>query len=538
LAWIAALAMAALLVAARTARADTSFDGTWSESPMSESFTVREWVPSACGPAPVSGTAEGGGTVTVHAEGDELVFVGAGRAFRTNQCWDQMSTLVRVAHSRSPSGRAWSTRCATPPNDPRRANITTSIVASTDTRIDIIETGRYEITHSEGSCVADVKRTRSLNLVARAGSAPSASASSAPPPASTVAAPPPSPPPPPPNVDCSAPGEPARLEVRPSRKLLRSGETFTFRATVRDAKGCPTATPTSWVLDTSCGASCPVVDRDGKVTIPSDLTEGSFDISVTASGKSTKVTVEVTSAARYDELLAESGLNAEGEKADPSVAVLTTGSLGGRDARSDAEPRMAHRVLFLGVAASALAVLGIVVVVGRRRARKAEAVEREAAERHATRLREFEDRKRAREAEHSKQMQAHLESVKRAQEQMAAMTTPYGGEMVCPSCKKEFPAGKTFCPDDANRLIPLAGHEDVLTGPSGGICPTCHKGYNPGVKVCPDDQDELVPYSVYARREDGARAPSRGKICPTCGDRFEGTASFCGKDGTALVLVN
>ena len=33
-------------------------------------------------------------------------------------------------------------------------------------------------------------------------------------------------------------------------------------------------------------------------------------------------------------------------------------------------------------------------------------------------------------------------------------------------------------------------------------------------------------------------AGPKGKICPTCGDRFDGQATFCGKDGTALVLVN
>ncbi len=35
-----------------------------------------------------------------------------------------------------------------------------------------------------------------------------------------------------------------------------------------------------------------------------------------------------------------------------------------------------------------------------------------------------------------------------------------------------------------------------------------------------------------------APTQSRGKICPTCGDRFDGAASFCGKDGTSLVLLN
>ena len=34
------------------------------------------------------------------------------------------------------------------------------------------------------------------------------------------------------------------------------------------------------------------------------------------------------------------------------------------------------------------------------------------------------------------------------------------------------------------------------------------------------------------------RKVDRGKICPTCGDRYGGEAIFCGKDGTTLVLLN
>jgi hypothetical protein len=61
------------------------------------------------------------------------------------------------------------------------------------------------------------------------------------------------------------------------------------------------------------------------------------------------------------------------------------------------------------------------------------------------------------------------------------------------------------------------------------------------VKVCPHDQEELVPYAMHAAaatRAPAAPAASRGKICPTCGGRFEGNAAFCGKDGTALVMLN
>src|SRR5450631_3352972 len=131
--------VAALLVWGRSARADGPFDGKWSMSPMNESFTVQQWI-AGCGPAPVNGNAGGGGTVSVVQEGDELVIMG-GRVFRTNQCWDPTPALQRVAHSASASGRAWSTRCATPPSDPRRATITTNVSAVSDTQIVIIETG-------------------------------------------------------------------------------------------------------------------------------------------------------------------------------------------------------------------------------------------------------------------------------------------------------------------------------------------------------------------------------------------------------------
>jgi len=34
------------------------------------------------------------------------------------------------------------------------------------------------------------------------------------------------------------------------------------------------------------------------------------------------------------------------------------------------------------------------------------------------------------------------------------------------------------------------------------------------------------------------RKARKGKICPTCGERYDGEATFCGKDGTELVPVN
>ncbi|MCW5837896.1 MAG: zinc ribbon domain-containing protein, partial [Labilithrix sp.] len=107
-------------------------------------------------------------------------------------------------------------------------------------------------------------------------------------------------------------------------------------------------------------------------------------------------------------------------------------------------------------------------------------------------------------------------------------------ERVCPSCGREQPAGTSFCPHDG---APLAPASKALA--QGGICPVCNKGFGPDVTVCPDDKEELLPSPMHAAIVQRApAAASRGKICPTCGGRFEGSAEFCGKDGTVLVLLN
>ncbi len=514
-----ALAVLAFGLTARPARADSPFDGKWRQGPLKEDYTVQKWL-NACGPPPVSGATGGGETISIHEEGDELAFVGGGRVYRTNQCYDQMPTLARDAHSRDAAGRSWRTRCVTPPSDPRRALMQTLVVATTDTHLDIVETGRYEITIADGRCVADVKRSRGFDLIAADNAAPAVTqaATSTPPPVEAKR--------------CASPGEPARLEVRPSRKLMRAGDAFAFRTVVLDASGCITRTPTSWALaEGSEAGQGATVDANGNVTVPPDAPEGTFDIIATAAGKSTRVTVEVASPSRYDELLAASGLNDAGESEGASVALIATGSIGGGDARADDGSRR-RRAIFLGIVGALAGALAAVAVVGWRRSRRAAALARQAEERHAEKVRQVEERKRERADKHAAAMKAHEESVQRAAE--AAVKAD---RLVCPSCRKEYPAGSVYCANDANRLVPLAGHEDLLAGPAGGICPTCKRGFDPGVKTCPNDGDDLIPYGLYASRNP-VQPATRGKICPTCGDRFEGSAAFCGKDGTALVLLN
>jgi hypothetical protein len=540
----------------RTARADgPPLDGPWTMTALTESYTVQQWA-GACGAAPVSGSLLPAGPATVHAEGPELVVTAGRRTLRTDRCLDPLPTLAPDSHTTD--GASWRTRCSTPSNDPRRAVVNAAyfLASAGDGGLSLAETGRYEFTINGSRCIADVKRTASLHRVVAAPPAPAdvpapvatatATATPARPSTPGVAGNPYNP--------CTAPGAPARLEVRPSRKLLRLGDDFAFRAVVLDENGCFTSTPIQWTVasvrfqDGQPHVALPAIDATGKLTVPSaDFADASFDVVATAAGRSAKASVQATSPANYEAMLAQSGLDPKGERDEPSVAILATGSIGASDVRAE-DGAHRRRTIFIAVIGGLTAVLGLVAALGIRRARKGKMFEQAAEERHAERLREYEDQKREREEKHAVQMRAHLESVKRTQEARAAMAERAGtaGPVFCPSCRREFPGATTYCPFDSNRLVAVAGHENLMVGPAGGVCPTCKRGFNPGVKVCPHDGDELVPQPMAsppggaagAAGQGFSPAAPRGKICPTCGGRFDGVAAFCGKDGTQLVLLN
>jgi hypothetical protein len=526
---------------------------------MTEAFTVQQWS-APCGTTPISRTMSLGGPVTVRGDGGELVVTGS-RSMRTDQCLDPLPTLVRSVHSQD--ARSWRTRCATPQTDPRRAVVNTAFfVAPGDDTITIAETGRYEFAINDSRCVADVQRAATLTRVVSpqpvarppaAGTSAKTAVGMGP-----VAAPPPlSEAPAPTRPDCSTPGSPARLEVRPSRKLLRLGDTFTFHARVLDGSGCPTGTPIQWTLgpltlkdptaggggaaaDAGSHAAQPSLDATGKLTVPAqDFADATFDVVATAAGRSARASVQVTSPANYEALLAQSGLDSNGERDEPAVASLASSTIGAAGTHAEDGARR-RRVVFVAIVGTMALLLGGVAVVGLRRSKRARAAQEAAEARHAEKMREYERTKREREQLHAAQMKAHLESVAMAQQQAAAAAARGvdSGTMFCPSCRRELPAGMTHCPYDSNRLVSVSGHEALMSGPAGGVCPTCHRGYNPGVKVCPAHGEELVPAPVASVAVPPAVLPSRGKICPTCGDRFDGAARFCGKDGTQLVLLN
>jgi RNA polymerase subunit RPABC4/transcription elongation factor Spt4 len=122
--------------------------------------------------------------------------------------------------------------------------------------------------------------------------------------------------------------------------------------------------------------------------------------------------------------------------------------------------------------------------------------------------------------------------------------------MRCPACRRAFPRGTRFCPDDAQRLIttrPLP-REAMGEVPSGGRCPRCLRIYEAGTRFCPADAEALVPRGAASADAVGAHhheahehhglLAGDSKICPVCAAKYGLEASFCGRDGSELMTVN
>jgi hypothetical protein len=497
--------------------------GMWSESIMTERWNIGQWG-TACGPRPLSRDVPGG-QATVVEEGVELIITSADRVFRTAACYETMPGLVQSSHS--VTQRSWQTRCVSAPGDPRQTTLVTNLTA-TDTTMSLDETGAYQFRVSGQNCTASTRRTRNYRLVLRQGETPPSTMPSAvtPQPTATGTATTPTPPLPAPGGPaatpfsrpstagkCAEPGEPARLEVTPVRKLLRPGDRFTFRTLAFDASGCSVPPRATWAVATA-GARV-TVSPGGVVTVAEDAEDGTVEMSVAFAGKAARVRIEVATPARYDALLSTASANDAGES-EEAATIVASGSLGANSAvaQDGARARKTTFVVIIGTLALGLAALGFLLM-------------RRAATSPRT------------PTEDTPEPIAYIPGPGGASPG-GAPGRPMGGRVVvCPSCRGEFLAGTTFCPRDGNRLVDgPPGPPGGATALAGGICPTCGRGYDPGVRTCPVHGEELVPAAAYRPRAAAGPVPERGKICPSCGGRYGGEATFCGKDGTALVLVN
>jgi hypothetical protein len=462
--------------------------GAWTASPLSVSWQLGDWG-KACGPAP-SGGGESGGSVTITQSGNELTIVGVGRSYTTGECWERYPGIQRISHSAS--ARSFQNVCKTANGDPRQAKLVTTISA-TDSRINFDETGQYQFVIEGQNCTASVRRTRSYSLVSRLGDAPTPtptpSASSAPAkPAARAAS------------DCTGTGLPERLEVRPSRKLMRPGESFEFRSSVLDAHGCPLPVTPTWRV--IAGANFLSVTAPGKVTASPNASESEATLEVTLGDRSVRVDVEIASKERYDALLQARGLDESGESKEAAVLRVASESMGAREvvARDEAPTRTRWFVGIAGACALLLGLLGLLLV--RRSRRVPEAPPSEAP-----------SRPRA----------------------SAPSASASANAKACPTCREEFPPEAEFCPNDGNRLV---AQTTLGTGPGGSVCPVCGRGFNPGTLTCPEHGEELVPASAYAPPARLQTLFITRTICPVCGTQYTSETRFCGECGAAVVPVN
>jgi len=435
---MAVAAVVALWINPAWAQSPPTLEGRWAAGPLTTKWVVGDWG-NACGPRPAGG-GEPATSVIVKQTGGELVITGGGRTFSTAQCWEQYPGIQRLSHTGS--SRGWRTTCRTPPGDPRQASLSTSLTA-TDDKLSFYEAGQYQFVIQGQNCTASVGRYRTYTLVQRAGTAehppplePSAVAPAPPPPKRVEPAPV--------NDRCRSPGPPARLEVRPARKLIRSGEGFSFRAVVADSAGCPVFAKPTWEVES--GGDLLTVDSSGTVQVKPSAPEGEARLTASVGGRSALVTVEIASSERYDALLRSGAFNANGEVDEAASVAIASQSIGAGAAVAE-DRASGRKSLFVGVVAFLALILGVVAALLLRRSKaaaKAQAAKDEAQRERRARALAEEAARRAEPAPPppDTHARAHQEPAKPR-------------KTICPVCGTQYGPDSSFCGKDGATLMPL-----------------------------------------------------------------------------------
>jgi len=446
--WILLVAVV-LFPANAWAQNQPTLSGQWSASAMHVQWSIGQWG-AACGPRP-SGGGSGAGSVSVSQSGSELSISGVGRTWSTAECWEQYPGLARRSHSAGTRG--WRNVCKTSDSDPRQATVVTTLSA-TDDMMSFDETGQYQFVIKGQNCTASVRRTRSFHLVQRQGEAPKTQEK----PPETSELPTgiePTSTPKPVSGPCATPGPPARLEVRPARKLMRAGESFTFRASVLDQKGCTLANRPSWEI--GAGGDAASLSANGKVTIKPEAKEAEVKLTVSVGGQAVEVTIEVVPQDRYDALLAQRGFNEAGESKEAAATTLASGSVGSKSVvtQGGSDQRITF-VAVSGALALVVGALGLFLVQRRRKQDRA-----------------------------------------RANVPFQSFPPPATGlSKRCPTCGRDYFGDEQFCTEDATQLVAGSGPPGPSSSPpppTNKICPICGTQY-PGVaEFCGKDGSILVP---------------------------------------------
>ena len=393
---------------------------------MTVRWVVGSWG-EACGPRP-SGGGDSGGVVTIEEQGGELVIQAEGSRFSTEQCWQMHPALTRQNHSKSPG--TWKTTCRSAPKDARQEILQTTVSVNGDV-ISLQESGQYQFVVQGQTCAASSGRWRTYRRWVE------------------PATPPPVEPRPAPAArnPCAEPGPPARIEVRPSRKLMRAGEAFHFRASVFDARGCSLGTPVSWALSPE-GPDASI--EAGRLTVARGAADAELSVTATAASQSVRVAVDIVSDERYAALLASGDFDADGASSEAATATITAGSLGARQGTSSSAGSSDRKWTFVGlvsVIAVMFAVIGAWLL--RRGRRSTDRPVRRARPLPDTGTVVFTGDDAIGDPPH------RLEATRLEQPQAAVAPKPKP-TTVCPVCGTMYDTrGARVCPKDGAQLLPI-----------------------------------------------------------------------------------
>ena len=371
--------------------------------------------------------------MTLTASGHDFTLSGLGRSYSSQQCWESLPSLGAQSHSATPA--TVRTSCKMPAGDPRQATVITTWAVRENT-IYFDETGQYQLVAEKTNCTASVRRTRVLERIVSAPvAAPVAvSVPTAPP----VATPIPSaaaPPAPAQASICMKPGRAVSLELSPKTKLMRAGESFTFRAEARDAGGCRVLVQPRWSIRT--GQALGSITADGRLTVAPNAPSGALTLAARVEEKVGEVGARVVAEAEYERLLAGGGFGVQGESLDHAVVTLTSSEVSVDPV--DEEAPKASRKGALALLAGAVSLAGVALFLVLRKPRLA-------------------GRARAPLSEPPEAMPTHAPVV--AQPAAPALESTAVAELaptvpgkVCPVCARTYPRESTFCGQDGARLV-------------------------------------------------------------------------------------
>ncbi len=502
----ALFAFGCVMIVAGAAAAQTSYEGTWTAGPTRVEVQIESWGPD-CGPRPTSTTVPAAGPVRVTTDGDQLVFHGR-REQRTDGCWSENRAVRRVSSSRE-AGR-WTVICRTPPNDPRGETGTYVLSADGDNRLAFRDDSHYDWQLNESRCRGSIVATQTFTRA--------------------TVAPTPTPEPTPEHPRCTA-GEPAALHLRPATSQIEPGESVRFTARVVDRAGCPVSTArVQWELLRPASVQGELSGGLFQAAGSAADGEGVFRVVARSGSLRAEASVEVRTADLSDFIARRTSAGVV--QADDSEVELEAAT--GVSARGEpAESRgVAPWILAAVAALGSIVVLALVVMLFRRRKpRLAQSAPPPDADDGPVLASEPEPEREG--------VPRVAASAPPSESAPPSPAIPLRQKLlvprVCPVCDREFDdPGVGFCPEDGAKLIDTK--EASQTG-QPLICPTCRRGFPAGSKQCPTDGDELVPYALFvAKKREEAAGGTR--ICPVCGSRYGRDVAFCGRDGSELVLVN